>query len=235
MRAKRVEDLLYDFKRVNEDELGYVKLYIRYLKTKKLSEKEIETEVRNMLSTYSYCYVPSDWDCYIVREIKKKVNLIETKEIGFTLEELESIRALDDINLEKVAFLYMYFCKAELKINLSKIFTLATFKYRNSTIYGIRDIQREQAMTKLNDINLISKSNNKAELTFTVKDEKEIYLHYLKWRDSNLVITCCECGRLVEVNSKTNKAKYCKLCSQRIKNGQKAKSKKNKKVNITNE
>lgn len=215
MRAKRVEDLLYDFKRVNEDELGYVKLYIRYLKTKKLSEKEIETEVRNMLSTYSYCYVPSDWDCYIVREIKKKVNLIETKEIGFTLEELESIRDLDDINLEKVAFVYMYFSKAEMKIDLTKIFVFATFKFRNSTIYGNRKIQREQTMKKLNNINLNSKNKENSELVIKVKDEKEIYLHYLKWRDSNSVIVCCECGRLVEVRN-TNKVKprYCEFCKK---------------------
>ena len=215
MRAKRIEDLLYDFKRVNEDELGYVKLYIRYLKTQNLSAKEIEKKVRDMLSTYSYCYVPSDWDCYIVREIKKKVNLIETKEIGFTLEELESIKALNDINLEKVAFVYMYFNKAEMKIDLSKIFALATFQYKHSRDHGGRDIQREQVINKLINVNLNVENKENGELVIKVKDEKEIYLHYLKWRYNNLVITCCECGRLVEVKyPNKSKPKYCEFCKK---------------------
>lgn len=156
----------------------------------------------------------------------------------FSNEELNEIRSINNIQLEKLLFIYMFFAKInQIEYNIKDlicfkndgyIFEMANFKYYDKTknkhyyINKLSDfIQEDSNNKKQYDFIgnrkfkriLINKYNN-PDIVIKVKREyeiKNVVYKYLKWRGGNLYRCCKYCGSHFEYDLKKKKIdqEYC--------------------------
>ena len=165
----------------------------------------------------------------ITRQNKVNVKLIDIYEIPITKDELSKVNELDDIKLEKLAFVMLVsgkisniimnselgwinksctiICK-EAKVNLkgddkTKIF---------NELYNKGYIEQWQRNDKTNMKVCYIKKDSEVEMV--VKDFDCVINYYILWKNKNM-IPCEECGKpIVQTN---NKKKYCVGCARKIK------------------
>lgn len=227
-----------DAKIVEEDHIGrtiYRRARYNYF-IKNLTDKKNYNEIVNFITENSTVGL-TDFDIYefVNKAIKsaKKVGLKQVDHIYITKSELDFISKLDDIKLEKVAFVLLALAKYHnevsedyddrVYIKLSEVKKMARinmnridFEYFYANLYDKGVLQHNTSPTSTMQIVNFVSHNQDDEVAFELKeiDYLELAYVYLSWKNNGKGYTrCTKCDRLMR-QSKTKPRKYCEECAR---------------------
>lgn len=223
---------------IEEDHIGrtiYRRARYNYF-IKNLTDKKNYNDIINFITENNTVGL-TDFDIYefVNKAIKsaKKVGLKQVDHIYITKSELDFISSLNDIKLEKIAFVLLALAKYhnevsedvddrvyiklnEVKkmsrINMSKI----DFEYFYANLYDKGVLQYNTSpITTMQVVNFVS-HDPADEVVFELKevDYLELAYAYLSWKNNGKGYTrCTKCNRLMR-QSKTKPRKYCEECAK---------------------
>jgi hypothetical protein len=165
----------------------------------------------------------------------KKADLKQVDHIYITQSELDFISSLDDIKLEKIAFVLLALAKYhnevsgdeddKIYIKLSEIKNMARinmskvdFEYFYANLYDKGVLQYNTSPTSTVQIVDFVSHNPDDDIVFELKeiDYLELAYIYLSWKnDGKGYARCQKCDRIMR-QSKTRPRKYCEECAKEV-------------------
>lgn len=222
---------------IEEDHIGrtiYKRARYNYF-IKNLTDKKNYKDIVDFVTSHSTTGL-TDFDIYefVNKAINsaKKVGLKRVDHIYITKSELDFIKNLDDIKLEKVAFVLLALAKyhnevsgednnmvylklSEVKkmarINMSRV----DFEYFYANIYDAGVLQRNTSpVSTIQIVDFVSNDeNDKMAFELQEVDYLELAYAYLSWKnDGKGYARCQKCNRLMR-RGKTKPRKYCEECA----------------------
>lgn len=201
-----------------------------------LTDKKSYNDIINFITTNSSVGL-TDFEIYefVNKAINsaKKVGLKQVDHIYITKSELDFISGLDDIKLEKIAFVLLALAKYHnevtgedndmVYIKLSEVKNMARinmnrkdFEYFYANLYDKGVLQYNTSpVSTIQLVNFVS-HNADDEIVFELKevDYLELAYVYLSWKNDGKGYTRCSiCDRLMR-QSKTKPRKYCEECAK---------------------
>lgn len=214
--------------------IEHIKMLAKYnFHVEKMKDDENYRSIVEYMSNYWDCFAEADYEQIIGNFIKEAHNF-SFKNIGtieITRKELDFIGSLDNIRLEKIAFVML--CIAKYKCyyhdspnywidwNLNAISKLARVHvtkkenlllYRQLVLAGA--IESNSVKKKLYEHVLFASNgeNDETILELSENDYKELAYTYLYYKNGFTGYVHCEkCGRLIK--QKSNRQKFCDECS----------------------
>jgi len=210
-------------------------------------------EIRNKLEEYLVKIIPEYnpvlWKDTLDNKVKNagKYPLTSIDGVSVTQNEINKIRALKSIGLERLAFTLLCLAKYQNKkkpennnwVNLQhkEIFKLANVPTTNynqaimlNQLYDYGMIRFGKKITNTN-IQVVF-GDDTSETSIVIADFRELGREYMNYIDAKKYIRCAECGRLVF--AKNNRKKYCDECSLKIQSVQKSLYDKHRRRNSEN-
>lgn len=203
---------------------------------KNLTDKKNYNEIVDFVTANSTVGL-TDFDIYefVNKAINsaKKVSLKQVEHIYITESELDFIASLDDIKLEKIAFVLLALAKYHNEVSgeendvvylkLSEIKNMARinmnrvdFEYFYANLYDKGVLQRNTSPVSTVQIVDFVSHNEDDVIAFELKevDYLELAYVYLSWKNEGKGYTrCTRCDRLMR-QSKTKPRKYCEECAK---------------------
>ena len=210
------------------------------------TKEEVEDKLNKYMKENYKSYSPSKWKDLISQLVKsvekyKTYKMIDVDEVNITENEWFSIIALNNKQLEKLAFILLVYCKinkiknptCDNKINntFTDIFRECGFRVTNETKLLLNELY------KLNYISIGLSCNstsirinyieeNEDNIKFTIDNFKNVITYYEEYKNGKKYIECECCKK--RVMQKTHNVKYCPKCAKEIKQKQINKYKKTK-------
>lgn len=221
-----------------EDHIGrtiYKRARYNYF-IKNLTDKKNYNDIIDFITSKSTTGL-TDFDIYefVHKAINsaKKVGLKRVDHIYIMKSELDFIRSLDDIKLEKIAFVLLALAKYHNEVSgedndivylkLSEIKNMARinmnridFEYFYANLYDKGVLQRNTSPVSTVQIVDFVSHNEDDVVAFELKevDYLELAYVYLSWKnDGKGYARCSVCDRLMRQNSKKPR-KYCEECAK---------------------
>jgi hypothetical protein len=215
-----------------------------------MNKQQIRENIESFMSKNYPNFNSVQWqeilDIMVKKYTKEKYNLIKVDSIDITQNELDKIKKLNNIKLEKLAFVYLVYAKILNKINdknnnwVNKdsniIFKTAkvqdTGKQQQLTIKQLSDLGYLHIAHVVNSTNVqvqYINSEDKTDIVISIdRFEDDLVLFYLKWKGEKVKI-CenSECSKMFI--TKNLKTKYCNKCRKEKDKEQKLKSWKKRK------
>lgn len=209
---------------------------------KNLTDKKNYNEIIDFITTNSTVGI-TDFEIYefVNKAIAsaKKVGLKQVEHIYITESELDFIVKLNDIKLEKIAFVLLALAKYHnevsgednnmVYIKLSEVKNMARinmnrvdFEYFYANLYDNGVLQRNTSPTSTIQIVDFVSNNVDDPIAFELKeiDYLELAYVYLSWKnDGKGYARCKRCDRLMR-QGKTKPRKYCEECAKDANNEQ---------------
>lgn len=223
---------------IEEDHIGrtiYKRARYNYF-IKNLTDKKNYNDIIDFITSNSTTGL-TDFDIYefVHKAINsaKKVGLKRVDHIYITKSELDFIKNLDDIKLEKIAFVLLALAKYHNEVSgednnmvylkLSEVKNMARinmnridFEYFYANLYDAGVLQRNTSpVSTIQIVDFVSYSIDD-EIVFELKevDYLELAYVYLSWKnDGKGYARCQRCGRLMR-QGKINPRKYCEECAK---------------------
>jgi len=202
------------------------------------NNEQVINSIENFMDKNYHNFNIADWQNTIKRSVQyvskyKSFDLLNINKVEIYKEELEIIKNIDNLRLEKLSFVLLVY---------SKIYNQMNRNNSNWVNASLRDIFSDTKMAigkkdqglminKLGEMGLIETSKkvdctnikilltkNEGDITFEVTEFRDIVFYYLKWIGENIGV--CEgekCGRLIK---NYNSRKYCPECAKEIKREQ---------------
>lgn len=218
-----------------------INLLIKYYYKQGAEDKLILSEkILDFLKKYYKNYKRAKWEATINKKVSKYLNLVKRKkinvqiidiqQIGITKEELKVISSLDDIKLEKIAFIMLVYAKIstviietnegwintsynmickEAKVNLPNIEKLKLF----NALYKEGYIQQQKKNNKTNI--KVCYINNDSDIEIVINDFEGVIYQYLMWKGERWK-QCEECGKWIKIHKDSNKIKHCSKCAKEV-------------------
>lgn len=205
---------------------------------KNLSDKKSYNDIIKFITENNTVGL-TDIDIYefVNKAIKsaKKVGLKQVSNIYVYKSELDFIAKLDDIKLEKIAFVLLALAKYHnevsddvddrVYIKLSEVKNMARinmnkidFEYFYANLYDYGVLRKNTSpLSTIQIVDFIS-HNSEDEVAFELKevDYLELAYVYLSWKnDGKGYARCTVCNRLMR-QSKTRPRKYCEECAKTV-------------------
>lgn len=225
---------------IEEDHIGrtiYKRARYNYF-IKNLTDKKNYNDIIDFITSNSTVGL-TDFDIYefVNKAINsaKRVGLKRVDHIYITKSELSFIASLNDIKLEKIAFVLLALAKYHnevsgednnmVYIKLSEVKNMARinmsrvdFEYFYANLYDKNVLQRNMSPTSTIQIVDFVSHNSDDEIAFELKevDYLELAYVYLSWKNNGKEYTRCQkCDRLMR-QSKTKPRKYCEECAKEV-------------------
>lgn len=225
---------------IEEDHIGrtiYRRARYNYF-IKNLTDKKNYNEIIKFITENNTAGI-TDFDIYefVNKAIKsaKKTNLKQVDHIYITQSELDFISKLDDIKLEKIAFVLLALAKYhnevsgddddKVYIKLSEVKNMARinmnridFEYFYANLYDKGVLQYNNSpISTMQVVNFVShQPDDKIVFELQEVDYLELAYAYLSWKNKGKGYTRCQrCNRLMR-QSKTRPRKYCEECAKEV-------------------
>ena len=225
---------------IEEDHIGrtiYKRARYNYF-IKNLTDKKNYNEIIKFITEHSTVGL-TDFDIYefVNKAIRsaKKAGLKQVDNIYITKSELDFILNLDDIRLEKIAFVLLALAKYHNEVSgdddnivylkLSEIKKMARinmnrvdFEYFYANLYDKGVLQHNTSPISTMQIVTFVSNNPDDKVVFELKenDYLELAYAYLSWKNDGHGYTRCQkCDRLMR-QSKTKPRKYCEECAKQV-------------------
>lgn len=223
---------------IEEDHIGrtiYKRARYNYF-IKNLTDKKNYNDIIDFITSNSTVGL-TDFDIYefVNKAINsaKKVGLKRVDHIYIMKSELEFIKNLDNIKLEKIAFVLLALAKYHNEVSgednnmvylkLSEVKNMARinmnridFEYFYANLYDVGVLQRNTSPVSTIQIVDFVSQNLEDEIAFELKevDYLELAYTYLSWKnDGKGYARCTACDRLMR-QGKTKPRKYCEECAK---------------------
>ena len=204
--------------------------FITYAGDKKLKTKDLVADLREYLKGQYDDYQSVKWQSLIEKAIKKAKTspIVDLVYIPVTAKELETIKAIGNKKLEKLAFTCLVVAKyynlrnpsnnGYVNIDYSTLFKLARV---TATTYEqpllLNDLKQRglvQRCRKVDNPNFrVLFIDNTSEVVLKVEDMRELGYAYLEYIGEPFA-RCAGCGILMR--KKVNNMKYCRDCRGQI-------------------
>lgn len=227
-----------------------IQLLIKYYYNEKhMNKEDIRTAIEYYMQKNYKEFNSTKWQNSLDRAVQiyanNKYKLININRIFVTNDEFKEIEKLNDIELEKVAFVLLVYSKTYNQINEQNNNWVKANKVdilRDAKIKSRNKIYRYKLFTDLNNKGYIDFAkkvdntslqikyiNNLSQVKIEIDNLRNFISEYLKCKDGYCII----CGK--PVTKRNNKIKYCKQCARKIEkeNWVKRKRKQRKKNNVT--
>ena len=199
------------------------------------SDGDIKELVSNLLEkTYGKNYNKNYWSKYIdstIKSLKKKENkMIDIDKVNIYKEELETIKSLNNIRLEKLAFILLVYCKINKQVNplinnkinipLTNIIKESCLNKNNESKILLNELYKKEFIHQGNSCDgtaiQILYVRNEGEIEFTIDDLRDYQpiTWYLEYRQGIKYKKCEKCGKRFEV--KNNRQSYYTICAKEI-------------------
>ena len=198
------------------------------------TKEEVEDKLNKYMKVNYKSYSPSKWKDLISQLVKsvekyKTYKMIDVDKVNITENEWFSIIALNNKQLEKLAFILLVYCKinkiknptCDNKINntFSDIFRECGFRVTNETklllneLYKLNYISIGLSCNSTSiKINYIEENEN--NIKFTIDNFENVITYYEEYKNGKKY-TECECCRK-RIISKTKPKTYCPKCAKEI-------------------
>lgn len=198
--------------------------------------EQVICSIENFMDKYYENFNVSNWQSIIKNSVKyiskyNNFDLLNIVKVDIFEEELKIIKNINNLRLEKLAFVLLVYSKIYNQINkndlnwvnssLKDIFSdtkmAISTNDKGLMINKLADMRLVEVSKKVDCTNikvLFTKSNG--EVVFEITDFRDFVLEYLKWNGEKISI--CEgeeCGRLIKAY---NSRKYCVECAKKSKN-----------------
>jgi hypothetical protein len=236
--SERIKNILegnYD----REDIGTTLKLLIKHYYLEGMTDKlQLREQLLNFLKNTYEGYKRAKWEDRVtsmvdyflktVRRNKLDVRIIDIKEIHITKQELEDISKLNNIRLEKLAFVALVYAKiSNITMNntdgwINKSCSMICKEARVS----LKGIEKERIFNELYKIGYIEQRKNNAktnmkicylhedsEIEIVISDFKDVVYKYILWKNKDM-IACEGCGKPITPTSPNKK--YCGNCAKEI-------------------
>jgi tRNA splicing endonuclease len=212
-----------------------IQLLIKYYYNEKhMNKEDIRTVIECYMQKNYKEFNSTKWQNSLDRAVQiyasNKYKLININRVFITDDEFKEIEKLNDIELEKVAFVLLVYAKTYNQINeqnnnwvrANKIDILkdAKNKSRNKInkyklFTDLNDKGYIDFAKKINNTNIqVKHVNNLSPVKIEINNLKNFISEYLKCKEGYCII----CGK--PVKKKNNRIKYCKQCAKEIKQKQ---------------
>ncbi len=190
--------------------------------------------IDNFLSKNIKNYKPLNWEEKINESIgkvnkSKKYDLLKISNIIIYKKELEIIKNIDNLRLEKLAFVLLVYAKIFNKMNNNKsnwinvginadtgnIFSdakIAIGKNDQWLMIGKlikMKLVKTSRVVNCTNINVLFVKHS-GEIAINIVDFRNFVFEYLRWVEPEKFKECEECGIIIRVTS--NHKKFCKVC-----------------------
>ena len=200
------------------------------------SDDDIKELIENLLKReYGKNYNKTYWNKYIdstIKSLKKKENkMIDVDKVNIYKEELEIIKSLNDIRLEKLAFILLVYCKINKQVNplinnkinipLYNILMESLIKRDNNGKLLLNELYKKEFIHQGNSCDgtaiQILYVRNEGEIELIIDDLRDYQpiTWYLEYRQGIKYKKCEKCSKRFEIKGKNNR--YCNYCSKKIK------------------
>ena len=214
------------------------------------TKEEVEDKLNKYMKENYKSYSPSKWKDLISQLVKsvekyKTYKMIDVDGVNITENEWFSIIALNNKQLEKLAFILLVYCKINKIKNPTcdnKINNTFTDILKEASVGSKLDnMQQRLLFNELYKLNYISigmscnstsiKINyieeNEDNIKFTIDNFENVITYYEEYKNGKKYIECECCKK--RVVQKTHNVKYCPKCAKEIKQKQINECKKRKK------
>jgi len=199
--------------------------------------EQVINSIENFMDKNYHNFNIADWQNTISKSVKyvskyNSFDLLDINKVEIYQEELEIIKDINNLRLEKLAFILLVYSKIYNQMNkndsnwvnssLKDIFSdtkmAVSTKEQGLMInklggMGVVEVSKKVDCTNIKV--LFTKSNG--DVAFEVNDFRDIVFYYLKWIGED-ISNCDECARLIKVNS--NRQKFCPTCWKEIREQQ---------------
>lgn len=220
-----------------------LKLLMKYYYLKGITDKlELKEKLFDFLKNNYEDFKRPRWEDNISKMIQRFLNLtkkkkiepriIDIKEISITKAELENIQALNDIKLEKIAFIMLVYAKISniMMNNEDGWINKSCSVICKEAKVNLKGIEKEKEFHKLYEKGYIQQRKNNAktnmkvcyinedsEVEMIVNDFDNVVYKYILWRNKDMM-ACYNCGKPIKITTTNNK--YCNSCAKEIKKEQ---------------
>ncbi|MFC4304104.1 hypothetical protein [Cohnella boryungensis] len=207
-----------------------IRVLMKHYFSQGLSKEEVREKVEGHLAKQTG-YQPARWDKTLTAMVRtiaiQSHELHEVESVDIMRRELDNIAALQDRNLEKLAFVLLVYAKAKNKMNpgnkgwvsqpaklLLKEAELSRVRNKELLLHELvnrgyitpsRIVDREDVQ-----VNLVL---DIGEAGIVIRDLRDVVAYYLQWKEGGTRYAhCAECGLLFR--RKSNNGKYCACCKK---------------------
>lgn len=212
-----------------------IRILIKYYHSIGKDKISIFNEVVAFLNEYQNDFVLMKWldtlDKMIKTYANDKYKLVLEDSVSITQNELNYIKSINNLKLERLAFVLLIYCKIQNQINPNNnnwVKRKISELFKDSKIVERSNLQR-LTLHKLITIGAIKTAkavdntgiqlefiDESSEVVMVISDFREVVLEYLKFKGEK--IKCCkECGIRFKLRSANSNAKYCIKCAKEVK------------------
>lgn len=178
-------------------------------------------------------YIPMNWykliKGIINRLIKNKdYSLVHIENVKITKKEINKIKTINDIKLEKLAFTLLVYAKIYNQLNNNNsnwvneqhkyIFEDAKIPVtkikQGKMIYQLKELNFVTVPLKVDRVNIkvnfVDDDYSKDNIAIIIDDFRNFVYEYQMYFNYNKYIRCSECGKLIK--PKSNRQKFCRSC-----------------------
>ena len=230
-----------------------IKLLAKHFFSIGQTNQQVIDSIENFMDINYYNFNITDWQDTIKKSVKyvskyKSFDFINITKIEIYQEELDIIKTINNLRLEKLAFVLLVYSKIFNKINRnnSNWVNSSLRDIFSDTKMAISTRDKGLMINKLGEMRLVEVSKKvdctnikilfskiDGDIAFEVDDFRDIVFYYLNWIGENIGV--CEgngCGRLIKINS--NSQKFCADCAKKSKNSKIVKMKKLRREELKN-
>ena len=202
------------------------------------TKEEVEDKLNKYMKVNYKSYSPSKWKDLLNQLVKsvekyKTYKMIDVDEVNITENEWFSIIALNNKQLEKLAFILLVYCKINKIKNPTcdnKINNTFTDILKEASVGSKLDNMQQRLLFnelyKLNYISIGMSCNstsirinyveeNEDNIKFTIDNFENVITYYEEYKNGKKYVECQECGKRVLQKSK-KPVKYCNGCAKEI-------------------
>jgi len=205
-------------------------ILIKYYHKEGMDKPQIRDEIESFMVKYYKDFNSVKWQKKLDADVNKysqdKYTLKKVESISISENELKYIAKIDNLKLERLAFVLLVYCKIANALNPENnnwVRKSSSELFKSSKITE-RTIEQQLTIKRLADIGYINFAKTvdsesihvdfldtigKTEIE--ISDMREFILEYLKWKGDKIG-KCEECDKLFKQT--TNIKKYCSSCSK---------------------
>lgn len=207
-------------------------ILIKYYRKEGMDKHQIRDEIEAFMLKHYKDFNSVKWQKKLDSDVNKysqdKYTLKKVEDISISENELKYIAKIDNLKLERLAFVLLVYCKianALNPINSNWVRKSSSEIFKSSKIVE-KTIDQQLTIKRLADIGYISFAKTVdsesihvgfvdtiGETAIEISDMREFVLEYLKWKGDKIG-RCEECNKLFKQTS--NAKKYCRECYKKI-------------------
>lgn len=184
-----------------------------------LEKEDVKQQVIDFCNKYEEHFSIDEWYKIINNTVNKasKSKFISGKEVSITKKELETIKQLDNLNEQKVAFvmlvLYKFYGFKKFEVSIEDLYKQCKLNLNSKTKLGILHSLTANGLIDIamGGLRWVKFADKKGKSEIIINDYDNLIYHYLKYIGDKIGVCSNECCKKLYVITGNNH-KMCREC-----------------------